>query len=71
MLYAFVTGLNNSNVIRLRHTREKVGKQMKQLLVLENMMSMEGSFKNYREMVKPLNKGVPCIPLVYVYRPHG
>lgn len=62
MLYAFVSGWNNSAVQRLKVTIEKLPRQTKASIAeLESLMSMEGSFKNYREAVKRVGNG-PCIP---------
>lgn len=62
MLYAFVSGWNNSAVQRLKVTIEKLPRQTKTAIAeLETLMSMEGSFKNYREAVKRVGNG-PCIP---------
>jgi hypothetical protein len=64
MLYALITGWNNSAVSRLKWTIEKLPKATKQSMMdLESLMSMEGSFKNYRETLKKAGN-TPCIPYI-------
>jgi hypothetical protein len=53
ILYAIISAMSNSSVSRLKWTSEKLNKSAKaSLQELEQLMSMEGSFKNYREAVK-------------------
>jgi Leucine-rich repeat (LRR) protein len=64
MLYALVTGWNNSAVSRLKWTIEKLPKATKtNITELETLMSMEGSFKNYREALKRVGNA-SCIPYI-------
>jgi hypothetical protein len=66
LLMAFVSGMNNSALLRLKWTRAKVPKRaLTTLKELEEMMSMEGSFKTYRAMLE--SSSPPCIPYVGVY----
>lgn len=49
VLMAFVSGLNNAAVTRLKFTYEKLPKVTKQTWKeLEELMQITGSFKNYR-----------------------
>ncbi|GAM23088.1 hypothetical protein SAMD00019534_062630 [Acytostelium subglobosum LB1] len=66
LLTAFLSGIRNSSVLRLRLTWSKISKKHKQSLEdMEKMMSMEGSFKTFRSMIKELIP--PCIPYLGVY----
>jgi hypothetical protein len=66
LLMAFVSGMNNSALLRLKWTRAKVPKRaLTTLKELEEMMSMEGSFKTYRAMLE--SSSPPCIPYVYTF----
>ena len=68
LLMAFVSGMNNSALLRLKWTRAKVPKRaLTTLKELEEMMSMEGSFKTYRAMLE--SSSPPCIPYVYTTFP--
>ncbi|PRP76540.1 hypothetical protein PROFUN_15082 [Planoprotostelium fungivorum] len=52
LLVAFITGINNSAVLRLKWTQKKVPVRFRQeLLALESLVSMEGSYKVYRNML--------------------
>eukprot|EP01090_Pellita_catalonica_P002711 TRINITY_DN12286_c0_g1_i1.p1 TRINITY_DN12286_c0_g1~~TRINITY_DN12286_c0_g1_i1.p1 ORF type:complete len:355 (+),score=31.60 TRINITY_DN12286_c0_g1_i1:201-1265(+) len=63
---AIVSGVNNSSVLRLKWTRAKVHKRfLTSLKSLEDLVSMEGSFKNYRQALK--GSAEPCIPYIGVY----
>jgi len=67
MLQAFVCGLGNSAVSRLKWTKEKVRKRFKQQLTeLETLMSMEGSYKHYRQALESCATSLPAIPYVGV-----
>ncbi len=69
LLMAFVSGMNNSALLRLKWTRAKVPKRaLTTLKELEEMMSMEGSFKTYRAMLE--SSSPPCIPYVYPFPSH-
>jgi len=62
---ALISGLNNSSVHRLKWTNAKISKQsMKIRTELEVLMSMEGSFKNYRAAISKIKP--PCIPYIGV-----
>ncbi|EFA85172.1 Ras guanine nucleotide exchange factor [Heterostelium album PN500] len=66
LLTAFLAGIRNSSVLRLRVSWSKVPKKYKQSLEdLEKLMSMEGSFKTFRSLIKDLVP--PCIPYLGVY----
>eukprot|EP01133_Synstelium_polycarpum_P008966 gene8966-10516_t len=66
LLTAFLAGIRNSSVLRLRLSWSKVTKKNKQLLEdLEKIMSMEGSFKCFRSIIKEIIP--PCIPYLGVY----
>ncbi|EGC33276.1 hypothetical protein DICPUDRAFT_49010 [Dictyostelium purpureum] len=66
LLTAFMAGIRNSNVIRLRLTWAKVPKKYLHILEdLEKIMSMEGSFKEFRQ--KMAETIPPCIPYLGVY----
>ncbi|GAM23008.1 hypothetical protein SAMD00019534_061830 [Acytostelium subglobosum LB1] len=66
LLTAFLAGIHNSSVLRLRLSWSKVPKKLRQQLEeLEEVMSMEASFKTYRTLIKELIP--PCIPYLGVY----
>jgi len=66
LLMAFVSGMNNSALLRLKWTRAKLPKRaLTALSELERLMSMEGSFKLYRAALEASSP--PCIPYVGVY----
>ncbi|EGG14350.1 Ras guanine nucleotide exchange factor [Cavenderia fasciculata] len=66
LLTAFLAGIRNSSVLRLRVSWAKVPKKHKQTLEdLEKIMSMEGSFKAFRTIIKDIVP--PCIPYLGVY----
>ena len=65
MLVAFVSGINNSAIQRLKWTIKKIpSKYQSMLKELETVMSMEGAFKVYREQYK--SAAGPCIPYIGV-----
>jgi len=65
-LQAFICGLNSSAVNRLKHTMERVSSQHLQTLEeLEQLMSMENSYKRYREALRVAIP--PRIPHLGVY----
>lgn len=69
LLMAFVSGMNNSALLRLKWTRAKVSKRaLTTLKELEDLMNMEGSFKAYRAALEASSP--PCIPYVYVRVPY-
>eukprot|EP01117_Protostelium_nocturnum_P006812 TRINITY_DN2448_c0_g1_i4.p1 TRINITY_DN2448_c0_g1~~TRINITY_DN2448_c0_g1_i4.p1 ORF type:complete len:811 (-),score=286.08 TRINITY_DN2448_c0_g1_i4:79-2511(-) len=66
MLTATISGFNNSAILRLKHTRAMLSKKQETSLVqLEELTSMEGSFKHARVAVD--NSVPPCIPYVGTY----
>jgi len=66
LLTAVVCGINNSSVLRLKWTREKMSKQhMQTLKDFELLMNMEFAYKNYREVMREVIP--PCIPYLGVY----
>lgn len=66
LLTAVLSGINNSAISRLKWTLAKIPKRSKQMLEdLEAVMSMEGSFKNYRNSLE--NATPPCVPYLGVY----
>eukprot|EP00002_Diphylleia_rotans_P038559 TRINITY_DN8793_c0_g4_i1.p1 TRINITY_DN8793_c0_g4~~TRINITY_DN8793_c0_g4_i1.p1 ORF type:complete len:1087 (+),score=223.15 TRINITY_DN8793_c0_g4_i1:44-3304(+) len=63
---AVCAGLCNSAVHRLKFTREILRKGVVEIQEeLENLMSPEGSYKNYREDIHTVNP--PCVPFLGVY----
>lgn len=67
LLVAVVSGLNNSGVGRLKWTKERV--QQKYLLTLESLeqlTSMQNSYKNYRNLIT-VNSQPPLIPYMFVF----
>jgi len=66
LLTAVLSGLSNSAVLRMKWTFSKVQKRYKQMLEdLEDVMAMEGSFKNYRNTLNIATP--PCVPYIGVY----
>ncbi|KAF2076004.1 hypothetical protein CYY_002711 [Polysphondylium violaceum] len=66
LLTAFMAGIRNSNVVRLRFSWDKVSKRYHHILEdLEKIMSMEGSFKEFRTRMAETIP--PCIPYLGVY----
>ncbi|KAL6065502.1 Receptor-like protein kinase 2 [Balamuthia mandrillaris] len=66
ILTAVISGINNSAVLRLKWTRGKLHRRSQAALVeLESLMSMEGSFKRYRQSLA--EAAPPCIPYIGVY----
>lgn len=64
-LMAFLSAFNNSAILRLKWTRERLPSPTKKFLEeAEKLMSMEGSYKEYRGMLK--NAHPPCIPYIGV-----
>eukprot|EP01117_Protostelium_nocturnum_P008412 TRINITY_DN3005_c0_g1_i1.p1 TRINITY_DN3005_c0_g1~~TRINITY_DN3005_c0_g1_i1.p1 ORF type:complete len:1844 (-),score=610.62 TRINITY_DN3005_c0_g1_i1:47-5578(-) len=65
LLVAFITGINNSAILRLRWTLKKVPARFKQELEsLEALVSMEGSYKVYRNLLTTLQG--PVVPYIGV-----
>ena len=65
MLTAFISGLNNSAVSRLKWTLKKVPtRYINTLNELENLMSMDGAFKNYRNILQTTKP--PLVPYLGV-----
>jgi len=66
LLMAILSAFFSSPLLRLKWTKEKLSKRTKQILKsLEELMSMEKAFKNYRSALK--NAEAPCIPYIGVY----
>jgi len=64
-LMAFLSAFNNSAVLRLKWTRERLPAPSKKFLAdAEQLMSMEGSFKEYRRVLSTALP--PCIPYIGV-----
>jgi len=65
-LQAVITAFNSSPIGRLKWTKEKLSKRSKQTLYdVEQLMSMQSSYKIYRETLK--NCPPPAIPYIGVY----
>jgi son of sevenless-like protein len=63
LLTAIISGINGAPVNRLRWTKEKLQKRTKQILEsLEDLMSPQKAFRNYREALKQADGA--CIPYV-------
>jgi hypothetical protein len=61
-LMAVISGLNNSSVLRLKFTKQKLAKRSAMLLAqYESLMNMEGAFQAYRRAVKR------CVPPLVPY----
>lgn len=66
LLNAFISGLNSAAVSRLKFTLARVPKNSAaQLKKLEELMSMQSSFKTYRKMIA--DSMPPAIPYIGVY----
>lgn len=66
LLSAVISAINNSAVQRLKYTFARLSKRSQALLSeLEDVMSMESSFGNYRNALA--NASPPCIPFIGVY----
>jgi len=62
-LMAFIAGLNNSAILRLKQTRKELSKKsVDNLEELELLMRSTASYKNYREALRLLNTS--CIPYI-------
>jgi len=58
---AFISGMNNPSVLRLKWTLKLLPEKAKQIMTnLENLMSMNMSFKTYRAAIQQVQP--PCIP---------
>lgn len=65
MLTAYISGINNSAVSRLKWTKSKISKPLQRILEeLSEITSMEGSFKKYRQHLATANP--PCVPYLGV-----
>eukprot|EP01102_Stenamoeba_stenopodia_P015686 TRINITY_DN5370_c0_g3_i2.p1 TRINITY_DN5370_c0_g3~~TRINITY_DN5370_c0_g3_i2.p1 ORF type:complete len:662 (-),score=102.47 TRINITY_DN5370_c0_g3_i2:1464-3314(-) len=65
MLTAYISGITNSAVSRLKWTKSKIAKHLQQVLEeLTDTTSMEGSFRKYRQSLATANP--PCIPYLGV-----
>jgi RasGEF domain len=65
-LMAFLGGMNNAAISRLKFTKVAIGKRaMQKLLDLETLMNMESSYARYREVLHASNP--PIIPYLGVY----
>eukprot|EP01088_Endostelium_zonatum_P011059 TRINITY_DN2485_c0_g1_i1.p1 TRINITY_DN2485_c0_g1~~TRINITY_DN2485_c0_g1_i1.p1 ORF type:complete len:989 (-),score=215.09 TRINITY_DN2485_c0_g1_i1:50-3016(-) len=61
LVMAYISGLNNSAVTRLKWTQAKVSKTLKEKMKeVEDVMNMEGSYKRYRQKIS--HSVPPCIP---------
>lgn len=66
LLVAVISGINNSAILRLKWTHSHLSTKTKQTLQqLEQLCSMEASFKNLREAID--NAVPPCIPYLGTY----
>jgi hypothetical protein len=64
-LMAVISGLNNSSVLRLKFTKQKLAKRSAMLLAqYESLMNMEGAFQAYRRAVNRC--APPLVPYVGV-----
>jgi len=65
LVTAFISGMNSSSITRLKWTLKKVPKRYNQILSgLESLISMQGAFKNYRNLIQQLKP--PSIPYLGV-----
>ncbi|GAM23651.1 hypothetical protein SAMD00019534_068260 [Acytostelium subglobosum LB1] len=65
-LMSLLAGLNNSAVLRLKHSRSMVSKKyLESLESMEREMSCESSYKSYREVLRTTVP--PCVPYIGVY----
>jgi len=65
-LMAFLAAINNSSVSRLRFTKQLLTRRTTETIKeLEDLMSVEGSSKKYREALHKSNP--PCIPYLGTY----
>lgn len=56
--------MNNSAVLRLKWTKALLSKKTQATLaVLEQLMSANSSFKEYRDLLHQINP--PCVPYLY------
>jgi hypothetical protein len=66
LLMAFIGGMNNSCILRLKWTKALLPKKSAETLEkLEKIMSSDGSYKNYREMLSSVSP--PCLPYIGVH----
>jgi len=66
LLMAFISGMNNAAVSRLKWTKERLPKTSKQVWEsLEHDMQLTGAFKNYRALLTSATP--PCIPYIGVH----
>jgi len=66
LLFAFISGMNNAAVARLKWTIDKLPRNVRQMWIqLEQEMQIEGSFKNYRMAVEKATP--PCLPYLGVH----
>merc|ERR1711862_578538 len=66
LVSAIVSGINNCAIGRLKFTHARISKSHRQILQeLESVVSMEGSFKNFREALAAA--GPPAIPFMGAY----
>lgn len=65
-LMAFIAGINNSAVYRLKFTKEEVPRQYQQILEqLMSQVSSQNAYKNYRDLLTTIQP--PGIPYLGVY----
>lgn len=63
---AFISALNSAAISRLKYTRALVhSNSFETLAEMEKLMSMEGSFKEYRNSI--LDASPPCVPYIGVH----
>jgi len=66
-LVAVVSGMNNSGVGRLKWTKARVPQRSMMILEsLEELTSMQNSYKNYRNLIT-VNSEPPLIPYMFVF----
>mgnify|MGYP006285325065 CR=1 FL=1 len=66
LMMAFISGLNNAAVARLKFTHERLSaSSVKRLEEVQTCMDLSGSFKNYREALTVTTK--PTIPYLGVH----
>jgi len=68
-LMACIGALNNSSILRLKFTKSIASKKLLDTMAnLEKEMSLEGSFKIYRDCInRSLEENIPCLPYLAVH----
>eukprot|EP00005_Dracoamoeba_jomungandri_P012234 CAMPEP_0174267954 /NCGR_PEP_ID=MMETSP0439-20130205/35551_1 /TAXON_ID=0 /ORGANISM="Stereomyxa ramosa, Strain Chinc5" /LENGTH=1811 /DNA_ID=CAMNT_0015355801 /DNA_START=40 /DNA_END=5472 /DNA_ORIENTATION=+ len=65
-LMAFVAGWNSAAVSRLKRTNREIPKRNLELMMsIENTMSNQGNYNNYRTLITSVNP--PCVPYLGVH----